>query len=326
MAERSSLNQVVQMGPEATPGVAQAATRRLQSVSIEPTPVFEVDTFRSTGSKYQNMTTKTHEASEASIEGRPTYTELPYLLASIVGVPTVTPNADDPALNDWLFESSNTEDDVVKTFTIEHGSSVRADRFTYGLVNELTLSISKDSFEVSGSMIGGPIEDNVEMTTEGVTLLELIPMLADDVCVYVDTTPAALGTTKLTRLNSVEWSIGSRFSHVDVIDCEADGPAAHVEVEPDLTGSINVEADEQGMRFLETLRDGDTVYMRIAVTSKKYPGLKMWIDTAFNISDSGGFDDQDGLYSIEWSLVGTAQAAWEGRAFRVIVTNALTEL
>lgn len=327
MAERSSLNQNIQIGVEAIPGTAVAATKRLQSIGIEPSPSVEMSPFRPIGSKFNALSTLGKEWVEASISGRGTYTEIQYVLSSVMTTAVAT--SPTTGVQKWTFTPSNRSDDTPKTFTVEHGSGVRADRFTYGLVTEFGMTFNRDTIEITGSMMGRALEDGITMTSAGITSPPLVPILPTQVSVYLDDDYADLGTTKLTRLISGEVSLGSRYGPVWVVDAANPSFVNHVETEPDLTSTLLVQADTQGMGLLNTLRQGDTKFLRIEAiggeigsTGENYQFT--W-DQAIKISDTGGFSDSDGVYAIEFSGLGVNDAGWN-KAVEVSVVNELTTL
>jgi hypothetical protein len=327
MAERSSLNQNVQIGVEAVPGTAVAATKRLQSIGIEPSISVEMSAFRPIGSKFSALSTLGKEWVEASLSGRGTYTEIVYALSSVMNTPVITATAG--GNSKWVFTPSNRDDDTPKTFTVEHGSGVRADRFSYGLITEFGLTFNRDAIELSGSMLGRALEDGITMTDAGVTSPPLVPILPTQVTAYLDDAPEDLGTTKLTRLISGEFSLGSRFGPVWIVDAANPSFVNHIETEPDLSNTLLVQADTQGMGLLNTLRNGDTKFLRIeaiggqiGATAENY---QFTLDMAIKINDTGGFSDADGVYAIEFSGLGVNDGDW-GKAVEVSVVNELTAL
>ena len=329
MAERSSLNQVVQVGVETTSGTAVAANRKFQSISIEPTPVFQIDQFRPAGQKYRALATLSKEWSTASVSGRGSYTELVYLLSSLIDTATITTPGGATNARDWDFTSDSFDDDAPKTLTVEHGSSFRADRFAYGIVNEFGMSFTRDTVEISGGMMGTAIEDAITMTAAPTTVA-LVPILPDELSVYIDTTAAGLGGTKVSRVVSAEFSLSSRFNPVWVLDAAENSFVAIIESEPDLTLSLTMEADAEGMGILTPVRAGDSRFIRIASTSAVEidagtNNYEFELDFAGKVSDTGGFSDSDGLYAIEWSFVGVHDTTW-GKAFNMRLRNALTAL
>jgi hypothetical protein len=329
MAERSALNQVVQIGVESTPGTSVAAGRRLQAIGIEPSPSVEMDQFRPMGQKYRAITTLGKEWVEASISGRGSYTELVYLLSSVVDTATIATPGGATDARTWTFTPDSFDDDVPKTFTVEHGSGVRADKLVYGLVTELGMAFNRSSIEVSGSMMGRAIEDGITLTGSPTTV-DLIPIIPTQVSVYMDDASGDLGTTKLTRVISADFSLGSRYAGVWVLDAANPSFVNHIESEPDLSLNLTLQADAEGMALLTNLRDSETKFIRIhavGVADGIEAGYEyeFTLDLAGKISDTGGFSDQDGVYAIEFNFVGVHDATW-GKAYEFILQNALTAL
>lgn len=325
MAERSSLNQNIQIGVETVPGSSVAATKRLQSITIEPSVSVEKDNFRPIGSKFSALSTLGKEWVEASISGRGTYNEIQYILSSVMNTATITTpdSVGAPLGRQWVFTPASRADDVPKTFTVEHGSGVRSDRFSYGIVTEFGMTFNRSSIEVTGSMMGRALEDNIAMTAAGVTSPALVPIIPTQVSVYLNDTVGTIGTTKLSRLISGEFHLGSRFGPVWVLDAANPSFVNHVETAPDLTATLLLQADTQGMALLGNLRDGQTKFLRIEAIGTLIGGTTFYrfaIDLALKISDTGGFSDSDGVYAIEFSGLGVHDETF-GKAVTITLVN-----
>lgn len=321
MAERSSLNQNIQIGVETVHGTAVAATKRLQSVGITPTVKVQKDNFRPIGSKFNALSTLGKEWAEASISGRATYTELQYLFSSVMTTGVVSTL--ETGVSQWVFTPSNRADDTPKTYTVEHGSGIRADKFSYGLVTELGMSFSRNSIEVTGSMMGRAIVDGITMTSSGVTALDLIPVQPTEVTVYLDDASADLGTTKLSRMISGEFRFGSRFGPVWVLDAANPSFVNHIETVPDLSATLTLQADAAGMALLPVLRSGATKFLRIEAIGPLAGATEFYrltLDLACKVSDTGGFSDADGVYAIQFSAIGVQDATWD-KAVEVTLVN-----
>lgn len=165
MTERASIFETIQIGAETTPGTAVAALKRLQGLTVEPGIKSEVDTYRPTGVKFPTVSAQAKEWVEATLGGPLTYTDIVYLLSSVIK--TVTPSAAG-AVYTWLFSPDSNSPDTAKTYTIEQGSSLRAHRFAYGLVTGLTLNFSRDECTVDGSMIGQNLTDDVYLSSNAI--------------------------------------------------------------------------------------------------------------------------------------------------------------
>jgi hypothetical protein len=326
MTERTTVTQVVQLGTESTPGTPVTATKILPSLSIDGAIKTNIDKYRPLGNKFPTIHALGKEWTEAAISGEATYSEVHYLLASLLSYAAPVQVGGTTAYT-WTHAPSSTAEDTVKTYTVERGSSVRADKFAYGLVNALTLQGNRDDVSISGSMLGTALSDGITLSG-GATSIEQIPMLPKEFDVYLDTTSGGLGGTKLTRV--LRWEINlKRFSTLWVVDSSKASWVAHVETPVEAQIKLRVEADSNGMSLLTPTRDSTTRFVRIKGTSGQLAGTSTpysftW-DAAVRVSDVGKFEDEDGVYAIEYSLGIVHDAGW-GKALTVAVVNKQTAL
>ncbi len=327
--ERSSISQAVQIGVEAVPGTAVAATRRLGSIGVELGVQADVNAQRPTGQKYANLQVLGKEWSEASVSGNPAYPELPYLFASLMSAPTITPvlNGTVPVASLWTFDSSSFGADNPKTFTVEQGDAVRAQRAAYALLSDLTVGWSRDEVTLDGTMMARAIEDGIALTPAA-AMLPQVPVRPAELSVYLDGAPADLGLTKLLRAISGDWKLASRFGPVWVVDAAQPSYVAHVEGEPEATFTLLQQADAQGMANLVSMRNGSTRFCRLEAVGPIIAGTvrhKMTLDMAGQISDVGSFSDEDGVYAAEWTFGAVHDPDW-GRAMKVQITTTTAAL
>lgn len=325
MVSRATVTQGVQIGVEAVPGTGVAANRRLRSIGIEPSPQVNIDTFRPPGQKFQALTALGREWMQAGLSGRPSYNELQYIFSSLLSEPTVTDLTG--GAYRWNFESDTFAEDDPKTLTVEQGGAVRAHRFVYGLVNEASLAITRDAVELGGSMIGRRIEDNVVLTADPTTH-PLVPILGNQMDVYADDDDGDLGDTKIGRLLSANWSLGSRFNPLWIVDSAQASFVDHVETEPDLSLEIMMEANSEGMSYLNKMRASGRSFIRIKASGPVIAGLNnygMNLDMAGEIGAVGGFSDQDGVYAVGWTFTGVDDSNFGG-AVKASLTNAVATL
>lgn len=328
MSERTTITQVTQIGVEATPGTTVPADKRLQAISIEPGIKAEVQSFRPMGGKFPVLAALGKEWTEASISGQAVYTDLVYLLASVLGyqAPVQITTPDGKAYR-WTFTPGQSTEDTIKTYTVECGSAVRAGRFAYGLVTGLGLAINREQIEVSGSMLGQLYDDGVILTA-GPTTIEPIPILPTQVDVFIDDAAASLGTTKLTRVLSAELEISDRFGPLWVLNSDNDSWVTHVETEPKATLKLLVEADATGMALLTAMRAGTKKFVRLQATGPEIEtgnSYELTLDLCGTVAEVGEFSDEDGVYAVEWTLAATYDATW-GKTLTVEVVNELSGL
>lgn len=423
MTERSTITQVVNLGLESVPGTQVRANRRLQTIDFTTDPKFKVDAFRPAGFKYDTTTVPNKEWLEVALKGQPTYTEILYMLAGVLGTPAaptiILDTATDTLGRRWVFESNTSTPDTPQTYTFEQGSSVRAHSSTQGTISDFDLMFTRDKAEMSGKMLCQAINDGITMTalrtvTDGVTTnasatvtsataafasidvgqpisgagipassyigvrnsatsiglsssatantpvnatasasgvtltigqnpstVPLVPLAASHVTCHLDATSGALGTTKLGRLFSGNFSIGNRFGPVWTVDESIPSWAATVETVPTLGFKMIVEADAAGMALLPLIRSTDTYFLRILArgpviySSGVYAGVGGYAgaaltytyqhDMAVKVLNTQPFSDQQGVYAIGFDLIGVHDASW-GKAVHVEVINKMTSM
>lgn len=328
MPERASLTQSVQVGVESVPGTPVAANKQFQSIGIEPAVSMEPQRFRAMGSKFATIIVPGKEWVEADLSGIMSYSELLHVFSSVLKAPGA-PVTVDGSGRKWTFSPAYNAEDTVKTFTVEQGGAVRAHSFAYGLVTDLELTLNRNETTVGGTMIGQRISDGITMTGTP-TALPQVPVIPNEIDVYLDTTSGGLGSTKLVRVLEATINISSRFNPVWVLNSANNSYVAHVEVEPTCEIVLLVEADAEGMGFLTQMRGGTTKFMRIKCLSPTLAGdttekYSLTWDAAVKVREVGDFSDEDGVYAVEWTLEQVYDAAW-GKAFTVDLVNKETAL
>jgi hypothetical protein len=334
VAERSAITQACQIGVETTPGTLVACPKRLGSMGISPGPVIDSTSLRPTGTKYPVAQILGKEWTEADIDGSAVYTELPYAYASVLSAPTVTAVLDGgtpTGATRWLFTSNTYGDDAPKTFTVEQGSAFRAHRFGNGILTEYSWSWSRSEIELGGSMLGKAIEDGITLTASP-TMLPQVPVRPADLSVYMDTTSGGLGTTKLTRALKGEFTIGDRHNPLWVVDAAQSSFVSTVEGEPTVEFTLTQMADAAGMASLTAMRNGATRFLRLqgkgpliytATLPQDNVYHQVTIDVAGQVSDVSPFDEQDGVFAIEWTFTANHDSTWaKALQVEVITTTA----
>lgn len=330
MAERTAISQGVSLGVEVIPGTAVTATRRLGSIGFSPAVKVETSEQTPIGAKFANAQILGKEWSESAIEGAPCYTELPYVFSSLFSTATVAQimdSATPTGAYTWAFPIATNAADNPKTFTIEQGSSVRAHRVANAIISELQMEFSRDEVTFSGAAIGKAIEDGITLSGTP-TMLPQVMVRPTDVSVYIDTTAAGLGTTKMLRTLSGSVKVSDRFGPLFVVDSAQSSFVATMETKPKAELELMMEADAQGMGPLVTMRAGSTSFVRIEATGATiYTGgvtvkHRFRWDFAGQVSDVSEFSDEDGVYAIGWTLGAVHDATWDkSMAVEVITTT-----
>jgi len=328
MGELATVRQTVQVGMETTAGSAVSASKKWQVYTVTPAIQAEVNTFRPSGAKFVTSGALGREWIEARIEGPLDYEHIVYLLASAMSYAAPSQQGTTTAYK-WTHAIAQSAEDTVKTFTVEIGDTSRAGKFTYGLVREMTITLSREEATVAATMVGQAWQDGITMTNSP-TAIPVKRVLPTQVDVFLDTTSSGIGTTKLTRAFRAELTLGERYGLVWPLNSAVNGFAAHVETPIEATLALRVEADSSGMTPLVRLRSGDPLYVRIKATGPTIAGsytYSLQMDMAGIVSEVGAFEDEDGVYAIEWTLAVAHDAAWgSGKNLEITVVNTRSAL
>lgn len=325
MPELSTVARAVQIGKETTPGTGVAAGKLLQYTGFALAPALEMQTFMPMGSKVPSTVVPGKDSSTLSIEGQGSYSEIVYVLSSLLK--DVTATLSDTTAYTWLYEPANRTEDTRARYTIEEGSAVRAGKASYGTVTDATITFNRSAgVTVSGSGFAQQYQDNITLTASPTTITEA-PILATHLNIYSNDTFGAIGTTKLTRDFNAEVSIGGVVGQVWPINSANASFASDVELVPSVAVSLRCSADAQGMGFLTAARAAATKYVRLEALSTVLAGAatvyyKLWIDFACKVQEFPGFEDEEGIKVVNVGLVPVADSTFSATAWgRITVVN-----
>lgn len=337
MATRSTVAQTVQIGREVEPGTAVAAGKILSSLSVALSPSVESNAFKPRGIKYPTVVANNKEWAEGDLEGTPTYDEIVYPIASAMTAPTIAQIMNEETGTGayaWTFEPSSTGADAPVTYTVEQGDATLSDRAAHVLFTDFEMEFTRDEVTLGGTALAKALERNVPMTLDATPVAQdLVPILPGQVCIYVSSDPALLGTeaTHVPTALSISPSLGGRYNAVWYLNCREDSFSGFVEsAEPDFTADLMIEANVQGMEWANRFRTGETAFIRIEA---KGPEIKAGVpesayrltwDLAVKVLEPGEYSDEDGVYAIGPSLQVVHDPSW-GRASRITIVNTLAQ-
>jgi len=333
MPERVSANQQFQLGVESTPGTSVAANRLLRCFSFETGIEVDSKFFTGSGRKYPSVQELNKEWSSFSFDGEMDFNGLIYPLNSVLGTGAITAHGASATAKDHTFTPVIAGNATKKTWTCEHGDSVRAHKFTYGLFTKWGYKLSRDDATTNGEGIGQEISDGVTITASP-TAIELAPMVADMWNVYLGATSGGLGGTQLLRVKEVEFDMSNVYQAAWFINRSEPSWTVDIDLVPETTVSLLMEADSVGMAQLAHLQTGATRYLRVHAVGNEIatdgPGSvthEFTHDMAIKFEKPEKFSDVDGIYGIKWTGRIVEDAAWgSGQAHKVILTNLLTAL
>jgi hypothetical protein len=324
MTEKSILNQVIQIGMETTAGTAVAATKRLTGANLTLGPQVDIQKYRPAGFKFPTVNSMSKEWTEGRVEGPVTYTELVYLLNSLIKQTTPT----GATAKTWTFSPATYGNDTVRTFTVERGDSISAQRLAHCLFTGLGMRFDRSGATINGSFLGRALQTGFTLSV-GTTDIAMVPVMIPEVAVYMADTVAGLtGAPMLDRTVSVEWNLVDRFSPVWTLN-RSSTFAASIESEPNLECQLTIQSNSTGLALLPSMRTGATKFLRIEALGRTIGAgpatYELVIDTAVKIMDVSEFEDRDGVETLTYTMGGFHDDTW-GKATEVKVINEVATL
>ena len=340
MAERQTVAQVQQLGKEVTPGTAVAATRRLGSITLTPGVEAEADMFRPQGSKFATVQSLNREWVSGDISGTPTYEEVIYPLSGAFGAPVTSQlmdGATPTGAYQHVFTPNTSSADTPQTFTLEQGDAVQAEKMAHLLFTGFGLDISRADIGLSGGFFAQALTRSIVMTAGLALPTDLTPILPGHVTVSSAASFAGLtGGAALTRVISANPTVSDKFAPAWFVNAAVPSFTTYVEPAEGPTSefAMAVEADANGMAYLDSLRTGATVYLRILATgganlynAGAQPNLKRkfcW-DMALKVRDADTWTDSDGIWGIPLTFQHVHDTT-AGFSQKITVVNSLPSL
>lgn len=304
------------------------ANRLLNYLDFQPSPTINTNTFRPMGSLVPTVVTPGQDFTDYTLAGAGSYSEFPYIGCSLLK--NVTPTTVDTTGREWLFEPGYNIEETLKTYTTEVGNNVRAGKTTYTLITGCELTFNRtDGVTISGAAVAQQWQDNITLTP-GPTAAQDKPILPTHLDVYLDTTSAGLGGTKLTRDFNAVFRFNDRSAPIWPINSALASFGSHVAIVPTVELELNFEYDTQGAASSFTpIRAGTTRFIRCVATSTELAGAatrfyELRVDAAAKCSNIE-FEDTDGVRTVTstWTLV--YDSGW-GKFLSLRCTNQLTAL
>lgn len=334
MPDRYVVQEIVEVGVESVPGTAVPSSVKLQALMVELDTALEVDRIAPSGNLFDTIAAPRQESATGSLAGYPTYPELTYVFSNVFGAATVTTPTGAVNARRWAWAPSSSVPWTPKTWTIRRGMvGNTAELATYGLMTGVGMSFSRTAQpEVSGDLFAQALDYSASVGATGLATLDLVPILPGEVCVYLDPTAAAIGTTRLTRDFTAGFEVGGLFGPFWPLDCTLDSFGGHAPLKPDTaSATLQLGNDTQGRDPVTAMRAGDTRYCRIEATGPQidagppaYPH-RLRIDLALKVVDAPSRGDADGLATLEWTF-GIFDDADMGGAIQITLDTNVTAL
>jgi len=311
MPDRPLVQEIVELGVETVPGTAVPSTVKLQALTVELDTAITVDRIAPSGNLFDTIAAPRQEYATGSLTGYPTYNELPYVFSNVFGAAVITTPSGAVTARRWFWAPSSSVPWTPKTWTIRRGMAGNtAEMAAYALLTGIGMSFSATAQpEISGDLFARALDYAASVGATGLAAQALVPILPKQVCVYLDPTAAALGTTRLTRDFAAGFEVGGLNGPFWPLDCTLTSFGGHVPMKPDTTtATLQLGNDAQGREPVVAMRLGDTRYCRIECSGPQIDvgppvvSHRLRIDMALKVVDAPSRGDSDALSTLEWSF------------------------
>jgi hypothetical protein len=146
MADNAAALQRVVLAKETTHGTPPASGyKELGSLSIVPSPDVAAEPFTPQGQLVPTVAGVNQESAQLALTGRGTYTELQYLLASLLYDTTPSTPGGATLTRRWLWQWGAAVETDPATFAILRGGPSRSEQSAYSLFTQATLAYSRNN-------------------------------------------------------------------------------------------------------------------------------------------------------------------------------------
>lgn len=321
---RGTVNRQVQIGVESTPGTAVPANKSLPSLNLTLTRALEKKEFRSQGFKPTTATQIIKDYGTGSASGPLNYTEIIYVLNSMVTGVITTPGGGTLS-RDHTFTPAAIGADAFKTFTIQEGDTTAATQMANCIFAEFGVTTNLSTAEISGTILG--TSPTTATLTGSPTAIALLPVNVREIDLFMDTTYAGIGATKITDAISASFNITNKYAMRWVLNTTNTSFKDIIETPPSLAFSWSTEHNAQSRTLYDSIATNPTKYMRIKATGPIIEAAityKFQMDVGCQINATEQIDD-DGVWGYRYDCTPIYTTTFPG-AWAVVATNTLTAL
>jgi hypothetical protein len=327
MPDNATLNQALQIGMQSVFNTPVPATKVMKSFGIDLGPHIETDTYFPNGNIFPTSSGLIQEWTEGDLSGVLTYTEVVYPLSALLGPATITTPGGATTAKEWEWAPAANAVLNPVLMTVEKGSSVYAVNVPDALLTGFNIGWSRtDRIEIGGSVMGKRLTKGATLTAIGANpTVEIVRVMPPQIDVFYDASYAGLGTTKQLRAFSAGISLDDLYGAVWPMNSALTGHDGYIPQQPSSESTMQLMADAAGLAFLDSVRAGDTGYLRIKATGpiiEAAIAYEFTVDMAVQVSDVGTFEDSNGVYAIPWTFQPVDDGTNPPLAIRVVNTLA----
>lgn len=256
MPDLATVNKIMNLGVETTPGTGVAAGKRFTGANITLAHRQNTKRVRPAGYLVDTAVLTGRRWTEGKLAGAMNFNELPYFLSSFLK--TVTPVqiiATTGLAYRWTYKPSSVDGEASKYFTIENGSSDRAKKAAGHRLKALGFQWNQDDISLDGESFGLEMQRGITLTATPAEI-PLVPAQATKLDVFIDGA-SAFGTTKQLRIFGGSLKLGNRANPFFTTNSALNSYAGSVLTALDATAQLTIGADAAGEAFIGDLEGGN---------------------------------------------------------------------
>lgn len=183
----------------------------------------------------------------------------------------------------------------------------------------------------SGASLTGGTTPAATATTPlagGVTEIDVEPVLAGQVSVYLDDAAASLGTTKLLGEYGVDFSLTGRYEPEWVLNAALASWKQHVLARPDHSASMRLANDATSRAFMTAVRNGTRKFLRVEAVGPEIESGQNFLfrlDAALDFNAVPSREAEGSASALSYGARLAHDSTW-GKGLQVLVRNGLTSL
>lgn len=322
---RASVNRIVQIGVETTPGTAVAASKQLPTMSLRLSRSIDVQQFRAQGYKLPTAAPIVHDLGGGSLEGPMNFTEIGSLLATIV-TPVITTPGGATLARKWLFTALASGANAFKTLTIQEGDATAAVQMAYSLLTQFGLNYTDAGATVSGTLLGRA--PTTASLTGSPTAVAQLPGTARGVDVYMDAIGGTIGTTKVASAKECSFNASNLQAPNWVLNTTFQSFVDTVETVPTIESMFAMEFDAQARTLYDAViaASNPVKLIRFLITGPLIEGATFYtlgVDFAAQVIGTEQ-RDIDGVWGYQFNLLPQYNSVFGNKAFEIELITTLT--
>lgn len=294
MPGRSIVNQGALIQRETTPGTAVVnAMKRVLGLRIMPGYTDDGEDFTASGSKVPTSRIYNTELGEHEVNSLQDFNAMTYTLTGGFGAPvTTTPDgvgAPTARLHTYTLNPNGA--DTLAAFTVMWGDTTQALQLKHFVFTSLGIGIERTSLSLDSAAMSHEPITGIAYPTTGITEVASAPAAGRQWDAFLDTTWAALGTTKLLAAYNGNVNFPDKYSPDWVINSANASFDSLLESE-DFSPSVELTLgfDATSVALVNNLTVGTVRFLRLDLTGALIAGTTSYgleLDLAIRITSRG---------------------------------------